>query len=117
MILQPAPGQRVDHGEGLINDRLSYKENEPIGPKNKPRLFITSNCLNLIESMKNYSGVSREEVWKDFVDCLRYLLENGADLRAVQSLLGHADLSTTQIYTHIARARLKEIHAQHHPRG
>ena len=46
-----------------------------------------------------------------------HLLNHGADLRVVQMLLGHADLTTTQIYTHVAKQRMQELHAQHHPRG
>ena len=105
----------------LKKDRI-----EILKKKNSDHLFVTERG----------SGMSRQAFWQNIKrygaravphkhfspHVLRHafathLINHGADLRVVQMLLGHADISTTQIYTHVARERMKLLHAKHHPRG
>jgi integrase/recombinase XerD len=105
---------------------LDTARGELLSNKNSPAVFVTQRGVAMSRVMfwmliKKYALLADIHVPLS-PHTLRHafathLLNHGADLRAVQMLLGHADISTTTIYTHVARERLKQLHAQHHPRG
>ena len=105
---------------------LDTARTELLAKKNSPAVFVTQRGVAMSRVMfwmliKKYALLADIHVPLS-PHTLRHafathLLNHGADLRAVQILLGHADISTTTIYTHVARERLKQLHAQHHPRG
>lgn len=79
LVYNPAPGKQIEDGEQLINDRLNYDPNKPIGVDNSPALFISDRCENLIWALENYTGSGQHEPCKDPVDWLRYMLQSGVE--------------------------------------
>ena len=72
IYLRPAPGLEIEHGIQKINDLLSWDDVEPMTDENRPSLYVSEQCDNLIYAMTEYSGSSRDEACKDYIDVLRY---------------------------------------------
>ena len=115
-----------EEAHGWLQRYLAGARGEILAGQASDALFVTARGGPMTRQM--FWKLVRQHALRGGVDAplsphtLRHafathLLNHGADLRAVQMLLGHADISTTTIYTHVARERLKQLHAQHHPRG
>jgi integrase/recombinase XerD len=114
------------HARDWIARYLAQARDEILGGQQTEDLFVTARGHGMTRAMfwvlvRKYARLagitaplSPHTLRHAFAT---HLLNHGADLRAVQMLLGHADISTTTIYTHVARERLRQLHGQHHPRG
>jgi integrase/recombinase XerD len=108
-------GQFVRSARGEI---LLDRQTEYLFPTRRGDRMTRQAFWHIIKRYARKAGVEKELSPHTLRPAFAtHLLNHGADLRVVQMLLGHSDLSTTQIYTHVARERMKELHSQHHPRG
>ena len=73
-VMKPAPGVEIESGIAAINNALSWDDTQPMTDENRPKLFVSDRCENLISCMLEYSGQSRGEHFKDYIDTLRYLM-------------------------------------------
>ena len=109
-----------------VSDYIRNERPELVGKKTSSHIFISvrgtmlspDRVRQIVKERAKFAGID-QNVYPHLLrhSFATHLLEGGADLRIIQELLGHADISTTQIYTHVDRQRLKAVHKQFHPRG
>jgi integrase/recombinase XerD len=114
-VAQKAVVRFVAQGRPVL---LGERTTDVIFPSNRARAMTRQTFWHAVKRYATIAGIARDISPHTLRHAFAtHLLNHGADLRAVQMMLGHADLSTTQIYTHVAQARLKDLHSTHHPRG
>ena len=97
---------------------LNQKSSDIVFPSTRGQVMTRQTFWHRVKHWSTVAGITKPLSPHTLRHAFAtHLLNHGADLRVVQLLLGHSDLSTTQIYTHVAQARLQEIHSKHHPRG
>jgi integrase/recombinase XerD len=108
------------HLERISTTRVGARQKSKGGWQEKASLFLSLRGMPLTRQwiwhlVKTWNGSASPHRLRH--SCATHMVEHGADLRSVQLLLGHADISTTQVYTHLALGRLKAVHRAHHPRA
>jgi len=121
--LVPIGENAIDWIENFLHEGrstlLNEKSSDVVFPSKRGRQMTRQTFWHRIKHYSVIAGIDADLLSPHVLRhaFATHLLNHGADLRVVQMLLGHSDLSTTQIYTHVATERLKQIHAQHHPRA